>query len=193
MKQVFFITGLPRSRTAWLANLFTYGPSFCWHDLTAQLDHIEELKSWIRNVSQDIVGVSDSGLGLFACEVLQQFPDAKWILVRRPRGEALVSFLQFYADRGLDDHETDLLLRRIDTALDALTASLGRDHVRTVDYGALEWMETARDLWQFICPMHPFNGARWEQLNALRINTIPEKVRASGLLAQRYASSLQPH
>ena len=44
MKNIFFITGLPRSRTAWLANWFTYGHTFCFHEACRKVGKIEELK-----------------------------------------------------------------------------------------------------------------------------------------------------
>lgn len=181
MKRVFFITGLPRSRTAWLANLFTYGPSFCWHDLLAQAP-VADWPALFDSVPQPIVGVSDSGLPLRADALRAAFPQAKWILVRRPLLEALDSFLQFvqaepYAGLpAVQSYDARLLFGRLDAALDSLMASLGRDDMRTVDFAALEWMETARALWQFVCPFHPFHGARWEQLHRLRVETIPAKV-----------------
>ena len=56
MPKRFFITGLPRSRTAWMAAFMTSGNAVCLH----------EPRNWAAMWNHDgaqHVGISDSGLG----------------------------------------------------------------------------------------------------------------------------------
>ena len=62
MSEPFFITGLPRSRTAWMAVAMTASRTFCRHE--PRYDSVRDLKDlWYSNYYQ-YVGISDSGLGL---------------------------------------------------------------------------------------------------------------------------------
>ncbi len=81
----FWITGLPRCRSAWFANLLTYGDSFCYHDAFLGLDKLEDIREklsksrpWATNI-----GISDPALVLFWERMVEWYPDAKWIVVWR--------------------------------------------------------------------------------------------------------------
>lgn len=58
----FFITGLPRSRTAWLANFFSTGDVFCWHEAMAGVGSQDEYWKRMRSPQATYVGNSDCGL-----------------------------------------------------------------------------------------------------------------------------------
>ena len=54
----FFITGLPRSRTAWMANFFTTQGNFCFHE---GIDGCESLEDYSEKLkSDDYVNIGDS-------------------------------------------------------------------------------------------------------------------------------------
>lgn len=184
----FIITGLPRSRTAWLANLFTFGPSFCYHDILAEVSELEELPRLARLRADEgftHVGFADSALPLQASRVMELLPDAKWILVRRPVQDAVESFLQhFTAQRytfkgerlpAPDRLPTEELFAKLDVDLRNITRSLQRDQVRTIDFEALNWETPVQQLWQFILPEVPWCPHRFRLLDALSINTLPAK------------------
>ncbi len=178
---MFFVVGLPRSRTAWLANLFTYGPAFCFHDEIVGIEDMAHLARHVHEEGYEHVGFSDSGNALRAAQLMEAFPHARWIVVSRPRGEALDSFVRYFtANRypgmpapGIG--ESAEVFRRLDRALRDIARSLPRHQFRSVDFGALEWEEPARGLWEFIAPGAAWSSRRWQLLHGLRINTAAEK------------------
>ena len=71
----FFILGLPRHRTCWLANFFTYNGLFCYHEGAADCATFDEYKSKLGTSCGD----STTGLGLLAPDIM--FPNAKIIVL----------------------------------------------------------------------------------------------------------------
>jgi hypothetical protein len=82
----FFITGLPRSRTAWFANYFTYGEHLCFHDLTARCREVRDMEDWLKSFD-GWCGNADSGLMAIAPDVARRYPGARWLLVDRSPAE----------------------------------------------------------------------------------------------------------
>ncbi|MDX1811031.1 MAG: hypothetical protein R3240_03730, partial [Gammaproteobacteria bacterium] len=70
----FLILGLPRSRTAWLANFLTYDGLFCFHEATNGCSSIQEYK-------EKVAGKGDANTGLGFFDIDKLFPDAKKIIV----------------------------------------------------------------------------------------------------------------
>lgn len=91
----FFVIGYPRSRTAWLSVLLHGDGVVCLHEGSGGRGAagVEDLfAEW----AAPIMGLCDSGL-LFSVEALMEtYPDAYWLIVHRPSGEALSSIM---ADR----------------------------------------------------------------------------------------------
>jgi hypothetical protein len=67
--------------TAWLANYFTYGDSFCFHDGLAGCRTPETYKEKLQSISVNHVGDSDSGL-LFV-DLAYMFPDSPVVIIKR--------------------------------------------------------------------------------------------------------------
>jgi hypothetical protein len=83
----FFITGFPRSQTAWLSNLLTWGDSICYHDPVDLvgvdigdfgLNVIKKMR-----LSAGPIGLSDSSTLYVWREFVKAFPDAKWVAIDR--------------------------------------------------------------------------------------------------------------
>jgi hypothetical protein len=92
VSQKFFITGLPRSRTAWLANLLSYGDkSFCFHEAVRRATDLEAQFKLYDSVTHDLVGDSSCGLLLNWQEVSARYPDARWVIIRRDPQQVLES------------------------------------------------------------------------------------------------------
>lgn len=70
----FLVLGLPRSRTAWLANFLTYDGQFCFHEGTDGCNSIEEYKQKVKDKG-------DSNTGLIFYEFKEHFPDVKIIII----------------------------------------------------------------------------------------------------------------
>lgn len=87
----FFITGLPRCRSAWFANLLTYGDSFCFHDAWCGLGSVEAIRPKLENMCRPLVGISDPALLLFWRKMARWYPDAKWVVINRNYLETVYS------------------------------------------------------------------------------------------------------
>lgn len=86
----FFVLGLPRSRTAWLANFLTYDNNFCFHEGLNGCRSIAEYKTKIGDHG-------DSGTGL----ALIDLPVAPKIIIERDI-EPIIEFVSStygYCDR----------------------------------------------------------------------------------------------
>jgi hypothetical protein len=75
MSNNFLVLGLPRSRTAWLANFLTYGDITCTHEGLNGCATLEDYKKQFRDSSGD----SNTGLAFFEFEPL--FTDFKKIII----------------------------------------------------------------------------------------------------------------
>jgi hypothetical protein len=83
----FFITGLPRSRTAWLANFFTTDHSFCYHDIS----RVGSVWAILESTSSDFVGDSDSGLLTLVDSLLIRFYIIPLIVQQKVLSDILLS------------------------------------------------------------------------------------------------------
>lgn len=94
-KTPFFVTGLPRSGTAWMATFLSGCPGVsCSHEALRHLDRIEDLPAALPDAP--FSGTADSALLFFLDEVEAMFPDAPWILLDRAETasrEAITRFL----------------------------------------------------------------------------------------------------
>ena len=59
MASPFLITGLPRSRTHWLANFMDTGQVNCFHDLSRSVASVED---YFSRIEKPLTGVCDTGL-----------------------------------------------------------------------------------------------------------------------------------
>lgn len=77
----FYITGLPRSRTSWMALVFQAHGYFCWHEA---MNDCKIKEDFIGKMSiAPIIGDSDCGLPY--CDVLDMVPGPMVIIEREPK------------------------------------------------------------------------------------------------------------
>jgi hypothetical protein len=80
----FFIVGLPRSRTAWLANLLTVpGQSFCWHEGEAGHGNLDQLVAKMKRRPESRVGNASSAIACYGDDVYRLLPEARYIIIER--------------------------------------------------------------------------------------------------------------
>lgn len=113
-----FLTGLPRCRSAWFANLLTYGDSFCFHDAWHGLDSVEAIRPKLKNMCRPVVGISDPALVLFWRQMAEWYPDAKWVVVKRDFLETRLS-----CARITQNNQKEALLKMV-VALDDIAYEL---------------------------------------------------------------------
>jgi hypothetical protein len=79
----FFILGLPRSRTAWLANFMTYEGTFCYHEGINGCHSVEEYKAKLG------YNKGDSSTGAMLLDLDKHFPDAKKVIIESDINRAI--------------------------------------------------------------------------------------------------------
>ena len=90
-KRFFFVIGMPRTRTAWLSVLLTHGDTFCFHEGTGGFASVEDYAKALRERSEPCVGDANPSLVFHIDFLLREFPDARFLFVRRPSAESLES------------------------------------------------------------------------------------------------------
>ena len=163
----FFITGLPRSRTAWLSNLLTYKDSFCYHEALTHCRKVDDLKSIFARHNERYVGTADSGIPLFWKQLTVLFPKAPIVVVRRDFGDVCKSVKASIQE---DISGVVLLHQRLEELIDYRKCL-------EVDYNKLSDPETILKIWRHCLGDTPFDMARWEMLDAMNIQIIKEKIR----------------
>ena len=176
----YYITGLPRSRTAWFANFFTYGDSFCYHEASKFWTHKKSMADVMSGVDARYIGNSDSGLVLCFDKVINDNPAAKWVIVKR------------------DQNEVERSLRRIfnatymDGILDIASRLLDRCAVATgalvVDYDALGEIDVMRCVWAHCLPDIPFPEERWRMLSSMKVELLEDVILADFHAAKIFAA-----
>src|SRR5690242_8654224 len=104
----FFIASLPRSRTAWLANLFTYNDSFCFHEALVGCGSMTDLKRTLSEVPWNIryIGDAEPAIGYVPQAILNEFPKAKFVFVHRTLEDCVASEFMALGMDGHPDFET---------------------------------------------------------------------------------------
>ena len=155
----FFILCLPRSRSAWLANFLTYGPSFCFHEGLIGCSDTKALRRKMEATGSTVVGNSDCGNIFHIDEIMEEFPDARLVVVRRDVEESVKSVMAM----GESFREVGII-RAADTILQKLPhlySSL------VIDFDDLN-EDGCRTIWEY-CTQTEFNRLRWEMLDPLII------------------------
>lgn len=183
----FFITGYPRSRTAWLANMLTYANSFCYHDGLGQCVRVSDLAHLFLSASDDLtinrIGNSDSGLSFVWKEVNEYFPEANWIIIRRPKEDCKTSFSNEFVGRSggyagirsIDASSVAPVFDQIESNLEALVSGIPAFRLMQVSYNDLNDQEVCRKIWRKLVSGTSFNVKRWQILDSVKVTVIPSK------------------
>jgi hypothetical protein len=134
-ERYYFITGLPRCRSAWFANWLTWGDSFCAHDGFYGHASVESFLKALANQAAParLIGHSDPANVFFWRQLVEHFPEAKWVVVRRDPEEAYAASCKAFGDildRSVFEHlchELDALCEQVkplEVAFDDLGSSI---------------------------------------------------------------------
>lgn len=78
----YIITGMPRTKTAWLAVFFnSLNGCDCWHEVLSEIGLKQSLELTTR--IDRLQGASDSGILFHWKEFISAYPKAKWIIMDR--------------------------------------------------------------------------------------------------------------
>lgn len=167
---------MPRSRTAWLANLLTWDKSFCYHEATFDCANILDFQAMMRGPSEaTYVGDADPNLGLIAEPFLKAFPDARIVAVSRKFEDSLESEIQ--ASEGqvpyvVNRDEVEGFMIRAWAGVQRILRATPLWRCLEVPYDALNHESTIRDIWRFCLPTIPFHSERYGMLRDLRVTQI---------------------
>lgn len=76
----FFITGLPRSRTAWFAAFMTHDDIFCWHEA---LNGCLSKQDFYDRMELPFKHVGNADCGLILTNFQEKYPDAPTVVIHR--------------------------------------------------------------------------------------------------------------
>lgn len=94
MKQnAIFLTCLPRGRSAWWSNYLSYNGAAILHDAFYGLEDVKHFPRELREFfpGAKVIGNSDPANLLFWEQIVEWFPDAKWVVIERPFEEVVKS------------------------------------------------------------------------------------------------------
>lgn len=175
MNAPFFVTGLPRSRGAWLANFLTAQGALCIHD--GLIHGVDAATRWLKK--DKLRGLSDSTLPLRWQELFPQFDSYRLVIVEREPETCWQSLLRF-----LDYSEVRVPRAALEKRFADVNAQLlhMRDfpHLR-VTFEALENLTTLRDIWEHCLPGLPFDEERTNLLQRLNVQQKVSAVRVATL------------
>ena len=175
----FFVTGLPRSRTAWMSAFLSTGETLCYHEPSYQIAKIEELPRLYDSTFYRHIGVSESGLG-FHIEWILENIKCRTLIIERDIGDVEESMREMGIpmDRF---YYCDLLLQ---TLLDVKNHPL----VKWVHFNSLVHKRVMQDIYWWLMPGMAFDEQRWEQFSEFKIEIAdPRKMLAK---AQKYGDNL---
>lgn len=161
MKNPFFITGLPRSRTAWLANLFCTDDTVCYHEphesVTALIDGSTDMR----------IGVADCTLPMKFKAIIEKYPDSRWLYIDRDYSDSMRSFVRYTKPHvnllGRD------LKRFFDMHIDYARVVRSDPRTMVLTYSDLTKSGFVHLAWHHLLPDKPWNQARYEVLNLLNV------------------------
>jgi len=187
----FFVTGMPRSRTAWLSVFLSSDGMLCEHDLLSRVQSLDCFTTLM--CAQGIAGDSDSGLLSAVVDVGERFMESPWVLVRRDPQEAWESLRAFCASGPwrvlpLCDEARDVLFRMYEDAARLLT-----DNPRclVVDFADLDSMDALRSIWDWCRPDTGFDSARAQALCRMRVNVVQGPIAHAGHNVERIKAWVQ--
>jgi hypothetical protein len=194
--EFFFIAGLPRSRTAWLANWFTSDSSICLHDAWRYVKNAKELRNLLERIAKvnphcKYIGTSDSCNGWFIHELREEFQEARFGRVNRDVNDARNATKYWLNKVGLAQPLEGLFTRL--NLLDGMhqehlpshnlgecgiEADPGCDH-DVIGYHLLDFAPALRRFQKHLMPESIFSLARFTLLDGLQIEVHTEKYLSS--------------
>lgn len=175
----FVVTGLPRSRTAWLSVFLTHGMVRCWHEGARVNESIHCLLERLSLDSRYISGDSNSALCLKHGELIHAASKGlcNLVVIRRDPKECAESL-----ERSLEG--IDISAQKIiDATMPGYARLADFSGALRVNFESLDDPASLRAIMQKIAPSETFPEKWWTQLHELRITQMPVRAleRQGGL------------
>lgn len=151
--QKFFITGLPRSGTAWLANFLSYGRDvFCYHEASAfDLDKPADNRQQRALSLMDLTGAREgiSRVGNACSDVLNWPTDlpGEVVIIRREAQDSLASLKRAWRGWGQDPSVLDEVYDRNLCVYEKFLEKF-ESRALMVDFSELWTLKAAARIWE---------------------------------------------
>jgi hypothetical protein len=156
---------LPRSRTAWLSRLLSFGSWQCYHEEAMHLRSIDDIKSVFALPN---VGFSETAAALGWALIKHYSPAIRAVIVRRKIDDVVNSLMT--EGKGIADYRVDELriwMKRYDRALDKIER-LEKDAVLSVSFDDLSHADVCAKIFSH-CLNLPMPLWWWDQLESINI------------------------
>jgi hypothetical protein len=157
MGNPFFITGYPRSMTAWLSVALD-----CAHERDGK--SMEEFMQDIECGEQS--GDSSSIASMLYAEIKERFPDSRWVVIEREKDECLQSFCKVSK---LPKNKCVELFDYIEHCISGISPAL---RVKFCDIQA-----RLKEIWEWCYPEIDYPVKRIKKLQMLNIQQIPHLIQ----------------
>jgi hypothetical protein len=146
----FFVIGLPRSRTAWLANFLTYDGSFCYHEGLNGCSSVEEYKQKLGKHR------GDSCTGLTYIDMNKEFPDAPKLIVESSVEDSVEFAKKIY---------------NIDLSVEFQASSDKMKLIKGMRVKLKDINNSLEEIWKYLIGT-PYNKGRGDMLNNMEVTTM---------------------
>lgn len=144
---MFYVTGLPRSGTAWFANLLTVHNHYCFHEPSIDFDGFER-EVFIKRRLYEGVGISDSSLCTYYEDIVR--PGEPMLIIIREPSEVRDSL-----NRLFDFDCTDAVERMVE-----MVQSIEHDNIRLFKYENLSNLDEVEEACGFLLKGYPVDEDR---------------------------------
>lgn len=157
----FVVTGLPRSRTAWMAAFLSTGETLCLHEPSYRMMSIEDLNEILDTNFYKHIGVSESGLGFFAPWILENL-QCRMLVIERDFGDVERSMRKFgFPPQFSYDYCA--------VVMESLLAVKRHPLVKWVHFNSLVNKRVMQDIYWWLMPGMAFDEARWTEFEGMKI------------------------
>lgn len=158
----FFVTGLPRSRTAWVANWLTTDWSVCYHDVPYSKSRLQYGR---------FIGFAGPELAAQFEQIRQEHPESPWVIIRRNTGDALAAFLSLVnrdprACYKVSPDQVETWWRDRVKLLDHIEK---QPRVMSIAWEKLDVTAEAEALYHWLMPQIAFHSDRYELLRGFNV------------------------
>ena len=158
----FFITGLPRSRTAWFSTFLTGNNCFCYHEVLRISSGFDDAIQKLLNRKEMYVGNSDSSMPIWVDKIDSILYHSPIVIIERDINEVTNSLTNLFGE-----HDYTKVL---DLTLEGLEIIKKRYNYISVDYNKLDEELYLKMIWDFCIPNIPFDKDKFETLKSINVS-----------------------
>ena len=162
IKNKFFITGLPRSKSAWMSTFFTGNNCFCYHEVLRVSNGFDDAIQKLLSREEMYVGNSDSSLPIWIDKIDHILRHSPIVIIERDISGVISSLTNLFGEHDYTK-PLDLMLKHLEIIR-------RRYNYISVDYNELSKQSCFETIWNFCTPNIPFDKDRFETLKTINVS-----------------------